>query len=89
MLVSSIARFEAINTMNNTMFQSMQASNGMMNLVRNATFGGDMNFLHEMDNRFALDFATNGLLYKLAYYQEKMLAKMQAYEFKRSIDYKA
>ena len=93
MLVSSIARFEAINTMNNSMFQSMQASNNMMSLINNAhTFGGDfdLGFLHELDKRFSLDMATNGLLYKLAYYQEKMLAKLQKRELKQnSIDYKA
>ena len=87
MLVSSIAHFNAVSTMNNAMFQSMQASNNMMSMVRNAhTFGGDNYILHELDKRFALDMATNGLLYKLAYYQEKMLAKMQA---DKSIDYKA
>ena len=93
MLVSSIARFQAINTMNNTMFQAMQASNNIMRLANNAhSFGGDndLSFLHELDKRFALDMATNGLLYKLAYYQEKMLAKLQAQEIKNSsIDYKA
>lgn len=95
MLVSSIARFEAINTMNNAMFQSMQASNNMMNMIGDSrTFGSihDMNMLHELDNRFSITIATNSLLYKLAYLQEKMFSKMQAEEFarnKKAIDYKA
>lgn len=87
MLVSSIARFDALNTMNNSMFASMKASNNLMRLVQNgATFGGehDLAMLHEMDKRMTLDLATNGLLYKLAYFQEKMLAKMQADELKNN-----
>lgn len=95
MLVSSIARFEAANTMNNAMFQTMQASNNMMNIIGSSrTFGNmsDLNMLHELDNKFSISMATNSLLYKLAYLQEKMFAKMQADEFarnKRAIDYKA
>ena len=93
MLVSSIARFDALHTMNNAMFQSMQTSNNMMGLIRNAhTFSGDndLGFLHELDKKFALDMATNELIYKLAYLQEKMLAKAEKLaKNKNSIDYKA
>ena len=93
MLVSSIARFEAVNTMNNAAFQSMQASNNMMNIIGDSnTFGSvlDMNMLHELDTRFSITMVTNNLLYKLAYLQEKMFSKMQADEIKRNkIDYKA
>lgn len=42
MLVSSIARFNAINTMNNASFATMQASNSMINGLNNThTFGGE------------------------------------------------
>ncbi len=93
MLVSSIARFEAINTMNNAAFQSMQAANNMLSAVSQAhTFGGehDLNMLHKLDQKYSLDLASNSLLYKIAYLQEKMFAKMQAQELERNkIDYKA
>ena len=95
MLVSSIARFEAINTMNNAVFQSMQTTNNMMGLLSSSrTFGGehDLNMLHELDNRFSLDLASNSLLYKIAYLQEKLFKKLQSQkleQYKSSIDYKA
>ena len=50
MLVSSIARFNAINTMNNA------------------------------------SFATNKLLYNVAYLQEKMAAKHQSNQIKKSLN---
>ena len=93
MLVSSIARFEAMNTMNNAAFASMQASNAMMNNLRNVnTFSGEhsLDMLHEMDNRLSLDLISNALLYKIAYLQEKMFNKMQIKELensKKSINY--
>ena len=91
MLVSSIARFEAVNTMNNAMFQSMQASNNMMNIIGNSnSFGSvqDLNMLHELDNQFSITMLTNNLMYKIAYLQEKMFAKMQKDETERNkIDY--
>jgi len=69
MLVSMMARFNAINTMNNAQFASMQASNNMMRMVGNMhTFEGD--------NNFSSDIATNSLLYRLAALQEKIFAKM-------------
>ncbi len=95
MLVSSIARFEAVNTMNNAMLQSMQASNNMINAIGDSrTFGSiqDLSMLHKLDNRFSMTMLTNNLLYKISCLQEKMFSKMQADEFernKRAIDYKA
>ena len=89
MLVSSIARFDAIRTMNDAAFQSIQISNAMTN---SRTFGGehDLNMLHKLDNKLSLDLATNSLLYKIAYLQEKFFAKMQAKEIsQKTIDYKA
>ena len=51
MLVSSIARFNALNTMNNASFASMQVSNGL----NKHAFGGehDLSMLNKMDNRMA------------------------------------
>ena len=93
MLVSSIARFDAVNTMNNAAFASMQTTNSMMNLIGNAhTFGGehDLGMLHGLDKKLGLDLATNRLLYKIAYLQEKMFAKMQKNELKQQkVDYLA
>ena len=85
MLVSAIARFEAVNTMNNASFASMQSTNNMMSVVRNLhTFGGDYESLNDMDNRFSMAMLTNSLMYKIAYLQEKMFSKMQKDEFERN-----
>ena len=85
MLVSAIARFEAVNTMNNASFASMQNSNSMMFSVRNLhTFGGDYESLNDMDNRFSIAMLTNSLMYKMAFLQEKMFSKMQKDEFERN-----
>ena len=80
MLVSSIARFNAINTMNNAAFASMQITNSMGNAVTSThTFGGehDLSMLNKMDKKMSLDLSTNKLLYNIAYLQEKMAAKHQ------------
>lgn len=89
MLVSSIARFDAINTMNNASFAAMSASNNMISGINNAhAFGGehDLSVLNEMDKKFSLDLLTNKLLYKLAYLQEKIASKHEAVEAKKSLD---
>lgn len=89
MLVSSIARFNAINTMNNVAYNMMNASNSLMGAMggmNSRAFGGEHNLsmLHEMDKKISLDLASNSLLYKLAYLQEKSLAKRQAQECKQN-----
>ena len=85
MLVSAIARFDAVNTMNNASFAMMQNSNNMMSAVRNLhTFGGDYESLNDLDNRFSMVMLTNSLMYKIAYLQEKMFAKKQKDEFERN-----
>ncbi len=86
MLVSSIARFNAINTMNNAAYNMMNASNSMMGAMNSSAFGGEHNLsmLHEMDKKLSLDLASNSLLYKLAYLQEKAIAKRQAQELKQN-----
>lgn len=83
MLVSSIARFNALNTMNNAAFASMQTSNLMINMASHP-FGGehDLSMLNQMDKKLSMDLATNSLLYKLAYFQEKMAAKQQKNDIK-------
>lgn len=89
MLVSSIARFNAINTMNNASFASMQASNSMINGLNNThTFGGehDLSMLNKMDKKNSLDLLTNKLLYNVAYLQEKMAAKHQNNQIKKSLN---
>lgn len=86
MLVSTIARFNAINTMNNASFNMMNASNSMISMMNSRPFGGEHNLsmLHEMDKQISLDLASNSLLYKLAYLQEKAAAKRQALELKQN-----
>lgn len=78
MLVSSIAKFNAINQMNNSAMNMMQTSNAMMSAANTShTFGGehDLSMLNKLDNKLSLDLTTNSLLYKLAYLQEKMFNK--------------
>lgn len=89
MLVSSIARFNANNTMNNTVFMSLNASNSMINGINNThAFGGehDLAMLNKMDKKLSLDLSTNNLLYKVAYLQEKMASKHQNNEIKKSLN---
>lgn len=78
MLVSSIARFNAVNTMNNAAFASTQIQNARVNAIQR-TFGGEHNLsmLNEMDKKMSLDLLTNNLLYRVSYLQEKMAAKQQ------------
>lgn len=90
MLVSSIARFNAINTMNNAAMNMMNASSAFTNTMANMhTFGGehDLNMLHNMDKKLSLDLASNSLLYKISYLQEKEAKKRQETEAKRLLDF--
>lgn len=86
MLVSSIARFNAANTMNNAAFGIMQNYTQMSNAVSNNTFGGEHNLtmLHEMDKKLSLDLASNRLLYKIASLQEKLAKKHQEQNIKNT-----
>lgn len=85
MLVSSIARFNAINNMNNAAMNMMNTANSFTNL---SSFGGehDLTMLHEKDKRLSLDLASNSLLYKISYLQEKAAQKRQQQEMKRNLD---
>ena len=92
MLVSSIARFNALNTMNNAAFASMQISNSIMNAASNShTFGGehDLSMLNKMDKSLSLDLATNKFLYKMASIQEKFATKHQDSKPNKSLNYLA
>lgn len=89
MLVSSIARFNANNTMNNAVFMSLNTSNSMINGINNThAFGGehDLAMLNKMDKKLSLDLSTNNLLYKVVYLQEKMASKHQNNEIKKSLN---
>lgn len=89
MLVSSIARFNAINNMNNAAMNMMNASASFTNLSAKASaFGGehDLTMLHEKDKSLSLDLASNSLLYKISYLQEKAAKKHQDQETKKSLN---
>lgn len=85
MLVSSIARFNAINNMNNAAMNMMNTMNSFTNV---SAFGGehDLAMLHEKDKKLSLDLASNSLLYKISYLQEKAEQKRQQQEVKRNLD---
>ena len=84
MLVSSIARFNAISTMHNSANNIMNIHDRMTDSISNRAFGGEhsLEMLHEMDKRNSLDLLTNILTYQLAYFQNKMLEKQTANEVK-------
>lgn len=78
-----MARLNAINTMHNAQWVMMQNSRNMMEIARNLPFGGyDMNTLHNLDTRFALNSAQNQTLYMIAAAQEKAAAQQLAQEAK-------
>uniref|UniRef100_UPI004027652D hypothetical protein n=1 Tax=Candidatus Scatousia sp. TaxID=3085663 RepID=UPI004027652D len=66
MLVSSIARFNALHNMNNAAMNMMNAASSFTNV---SAFGGehDLTMLHEKDKKLSLDLASNSLLYKISY----------------------
>lgn len=89
MLVSSIARFDAITTMNSASFAAANASSNMISGINNKhAFGGehDLSMLNKLDKKLSLDLLTNKLLYKVAYLQEKMASKHQAGEIKKTLN---
>lgn len=85
MLVSSIVRFNAVQSMNNAAFGVMQTYNQMNNALSHHTFGGENNLtmLHEMDKKLSLDLVSNSLLYKIASLQEKMAQKHQTQDIEK------
>lgn len=78
-----MARLNAINTMHNAQWAMMQNSRNMMQVARNLSFGGyDMDTLHNLDTRFALNNVQNQTLYMIAAAQEKAAAQRMAQEAK-------
>lgn len=75
MLVSSIARFNAVNTMNNATFASTQSTNNRVNAVHAFNGVNNLSMLNSIDKKLSLNIITNNLLCKVAYLQEKMAAK--------------
>ncbi len=78
MLVSSIARLNAIDTMNSASFSSMQVMNSTASAMRNLNISGgehDLAMLNNLDKKNSLDLSANNLLYKISYLQEKQAAK--------------
>lgn len=85
MLVSLMARLSAISQMHNAQWAMMQNSRNMMNVARNLPFGGyNMQTLHDLDTRFALNNAQSKTLYMIAAAQEKVAAKNSAQEAKEN-----
>ena len=83
MLVDLMTRLNAISTMHNAQWAMMRNSRNMMSVARNLPFGGyDMNTLHDLDTRFALNNAQNQTLYMIAAAQEKAAAQRMAQEAK-------
>ncbi len=83
MLVSSIARLNVHNTLNNSAsLQNNNASNSAH------TFGGEheLSMLNKIDNKLSLDLLTNKLLYKVTYLQEKFAGKNQHNNVKNSLN---
>ena len=80
MLVSSIARFNAVQSMNNAALGIMQSYSKINSAVSNNAFGGDNKFstLNEMDKTLSHDLASNKLLYKLALLQEQIAGHAQS-----------
>lgn len=84
-LVNLMARLNAISTMHNAQWAMMRNSQNMMNVARNLPFGGyDMNALHDLDTRFALNNVQNQTLYMIASAQEKAAAQRMAQEAKNN-----
>ncbi len=71
MLVSSIARLNVHNTLNNSTFSQNNNSG-----ISAHTFGGehDLSMLNKQGNKLNLDLGTNSFLYKINFLQEKLFA---------------
>lgn len=83
MLVSLMARLNAISQMHNAQWAMMQNNMAMMNMCRSLpSFGGNMEMLNAMDTQFEIDNAQNQLLYQIASAQEKAAAAQISQELK-------
>lgn len=74
MLVSSIARFSAVNTMDNSALTSNQTSNSRVNAVH--AFSGDKSFgvLNVIDKKLNFKTLAGQILHKITNFQEKVSA---------------
>lgn len=72
--------------MNNAAMNMMNVSNSLLGNTR--TFGGEhsLSMLHEMDKKNSLDLASNSLLYKISFLQEKAAQKHQDNQCKKSLN---
>lgn len=83
MLVTLMARMQAISQMHNAQYAMMRNNMAMMGAMRNLPyFGGNMAALNAMDTHFAMSNAQNQMLYQMACAQEKALAQRMAQEAK-------
>ena len=83
MLVAMMMRMQAISQMNRAQFSMMQNRMGMMNMMRKfPSFGGNMQFLSQMDEKFALNNAQNETLYLMAQAQAKAAKQLMVQEAK-------
>lgn len=74
MLVSSIARFSAVNTVDNSALASNQTSNSRVNAVH--AFSGDRSFavLNAIDKKLNFKTLAENVLHKITNFQEKITA---------------
>jgi len=77
MLVSLMARLNAISMRNNAAYAMMQNRMNMMSMMSNPSFGrGEPNYglLNAIDTQMQIDNVKNGFLYQIASAQEQYWA---------------
>jgi len=85
MLVSLMARLNAVSQKNNAQYALMQNRMNMMRALQSPSFGSSsMEALHQMDMNFAMNNEYNQTLYMLASAQEKAAAELMANEAKNN-----
>ena len=95
MLVSAIARFNAISQMHNAQWGIMSTNMAMGSMLRNiGAHGGSftanqMRALNAMDTRMQMDLENNKLMYMFYSAWEKSLAKQQKEDIARIFDVQA
>ena len=95
MLVSAIARFNAINQIHNAQWGIMSTHMAMGSMLRNIGAQGgsftanQMQAIHEKDTQMQLDLENYQLMYMFYSAWEKALAKQQKEEIQRTFDMQA
>lgn len=85
MLVSLMARLNAITQRSNAEYGMMRNRMNMMNAMRSPSFGNlGMENLHRMDMNFAMQNENYQTMYMLASAQEKAAAQLLAQEAKNN-----